>query len=281
MRIHGPQIVHMGAVGEAAFKKSLPDHVREYFPTVADVCGPAGIERIVDAAMNAAHERGFVGRASARSYLDMALLLGADFATDPLLGFAAPHLDWARAREALRVARGDDPAWPRGVVADDDEPDPIDMLEGLYNDAWKWLDMVAGDNFVHLYKALVRLRRMLDAPPAIAPDDAAALAALCETVYPEKAEGASPAAMTAFFAETGRRARLDGVGAGAGVAVYAAHCFIGGVGAFRDPAFAIGERRLIDLPEASDARAVAYAAFVGDYIDLLLASARRHAADAA
>jgi hypothetical protein len=252
-------------------------HVRRYFPTVADVCGDRGVARIIDEALGAAFARGFRGRASARSYLDVTLLLGAGFDIDPLVGFAAPHLDWDRARAALQRARAQDQAGPVGIVAEDDEPDPIDMLEALHHQTWGWLDRTAGENFRNLYRALVRLRRIVERGPQGAPADVRELGALCAEVFPEKAAAVDRQSAAAFLNLACERAARDGFESGYGRAIYVLHCFVGGVAAFRDPAYAIDGARLGDIGGEGEARAGQYAAFVSDYIAAILTSARNHA----
>ena len=48
MRISQAQLSHFEGIAEQTYRSSLPGHIADYFPTVSDVCGPVGVERVID-----------------------------------------------------------------------------------------------------------------------------------------------------------------------------------------------------------------------------------------
>lgn len=276
MRISAEQMACFQTAAERSFKVSLLPHAEAYFPTVHDVCGDEAMGVCIDRAVDSARDHGFHGRAGVRTWFDMAMLLGADFDSDPLLAFLRPHLDWDAARERLKAR---DPDAPEGIIGGGDEPDPIDMLDALHADAWDWIDRTAGENYVNLYRALTRLAALLSREDLTLPDDPAGLIAACARIFPEKAEASQDAAMKAFLTATAIRAAKDGFAPGDGRAIYILRCFVGGVGAFHDPAFAIDGRTCADLPADGPARIEAHRLFVIDYARRLTDAARRFGAE--
>lgn len=276
MRISTDQMARFQSAAERTYKDSLLPHAEAYFPTVYDVCGPDGMAVCIDSAVGRARAAGFHGRASVRTWFDMAMLLGADFDADPLLAFLQPHLDWDAAREALKNR---DPDRPEGIVGGGDEPDPIDMLDALHADAWDWIDRTAGDNYGNLYRALARLAALLGRDDVALPDDPAGLIKACARIFPEKAEAAEDAAMKAFLTAAAIRAAADGFAPGDGRSIYILRCFVGGIGAFHDPAYAVDGRTCADLPPEGQARIDAHRLFIIDYARRLIDAARRFGAE--
>jgi hypothetical protein len=270
MQFSEAQLDGLKGTSEAAFLASLQPHALAYFPTVHETCGPDGIAQCGEIAVKQAAAHGFTGRACVRTWFDMQMLLGAEFASDPLLAFLHPLLDWDAARQALAQR---DPEWPVGIVTDSDEPDPVDMLDAVHALAWEWIDRTAGDNYRNLYKALVRLRTVLGREQLYLPDEPEGLIAAFGFLFPEKTAVVSDRALDAFLAQAARRAAEDGFAAGDGRSLYILQAFIGGIGAYRDPAFTIDGRLPATVIAPGDA--AAHRAFVTAYIVRLVDAARR------
>lgn len=276
MRISADQMARFQTVAEQSYMDKLLPHAEAYFPTVYDACGPGGMSVCIEQAVGRARAAGFHGKACVRTWFDMAMLLGAEFDADPLLPFAAPHLDWDAARKRLADR---DPDRPKGTVGGGDEPDPIDMLDALHADAWVWIDRTAGDNYGNLYRALARLGALLAREDMTLPDDPAGLIKAFARIFPEKADAAEDADIKAFLTAAAIRAAEDGFLPGNGRAIYILRCFVGGIGAFRDPAYAIDGRTCADLPPEGSGRVEAHRRFVIEYVQRLLAAARRFGAE--
>jgi hypothetical protein len=250
------------------FKSSLELHVHEFFEPVAITAGEAGVRIIVDACMQRAVERGFVGRASIQSYLDLALLLGLDFQADPALKEIAAHLDFEKTQEAntpkdLEALKHlDETAF---------EPDPIEMLDKAYDAAWDWLDRTVGEDFQNLYKALARLRSILSDLESAGEEPLA----LAKKIFPEKAEALQSDALDAAFQDYASRAVADEIRP-KGVLAYQLMCFVGGAGVFADPAFSVsGTHFAAGLTKnSSGLGAEELSKAASTYIDALLVSAR-------
>jgi hypothetical protein len=70
----------------------MVDHLHAFAPEHAARVGPEAIERVVQMGMEKCHEHGFDLRGPVRLYLEMMLLLGSHFDTDPQFGWAAEIL---------------------------------------------------------------------------------------------------------------------------------------------------------------------------------------------
>lgn len=278
MRITAAQLDRFRSQAEQTYRSGLVAHGAEFFLTVYDVCGDAGLELCVDLAVEGARAREFTGRACVQTWFDMQMLLGADFDSDPLLAFLLPHLDWEAERQRLADR---DPENQVGTVSDDADPDPIDMMDRVHADAWAWIDRTAGENYGNLYRALARLGVLLSRDDLNLPDDPPGLIKAFERVFPEKAAALETPAINAFLTAAAIRAAQDGFAAGEGRSLYILRCFVGGIGAFHDPAYAIDGRPCADqIPAApAEARAEAHRRYVIEYIRRLLESARRHGAE--
>ena len=81
--IRSKQISAMGQAMAEGFDNELMRHLSSYAPIEAEGLGPDGLKSLVVLARQRASEIGFTYRDSIRLYLDLMVLLGSGFATDP------------------------------------------------------------------------------------------------------------------------------------------------------------------------------------------------------
>jgi len=120
----------------------LVQHCRQNSPRLCDVAGDAGIHKVVDLGIRRAEQYGFRDEPQVRFYIDMMLVLGSEFDTDPQFPWAAATLQDRFSKPQVR-----------GLV--------------LYRDLSLYLDRVMGPQreFVkNALTALVRMRSELPPP---------------------------------------------------------------------------------------------------------------------
>lgn len=291
MKISPRQIEALGQDMAGRFREDLHAHFSDYFSVRRAVLGQDGAFAFVDAAMAAAAERGFRGRAEIRAYLDALALLGSGFPEDPLLAEIARELDPARARAMLREQDGLEPEpapepdpGDADAGAEDDpyRPDPVDMLDDMHEAAWEWLDRTCGEDFTAFYAAAERLDALLGRPELLTERP---IVDLCRGIWPEKVAAVSDDRLKTFLTLAARRAHADGVEAMPGVAIAALTCFVFGLDALHDPLLGLDGAPLRRGWEdaAGPARAAALSDAVRRYARRLVQEARaeRDAAQAA
>lgn len=99
MVIRSGQISVMGEAMAEQFDNELIRHLSSYAPLEAEALGPDGRKSLVTLARQRASEIGFTHRETIRLYLDLMVLLGSGFASDP-------QYPWV----AAALARGGEPA---------------------------------------------------------------------------------------------------------------------------------------------------------------------------
>ncbi len=70
----------------------LVQHCRQYAPRLCDVAGEVGIHKVVDLGIRRARQYGFRDEPQVRFYIDMMLVLGSEFDTDPQFPWAVETL---------------------------------------------------------------------------------------------------------------------------------------------------------------------------------------------
>ncbi len=81
--IRSEQVSQMGEAVAARFDDELVRHLSSYAPFEAEMLGPDGLRRLVLLGKHRADVVGFTHRETIRLYLDLMVLLGSGFATDP------------------------------------------------------------------------------------------------------------------------------------------------------------------------------------------------------
>ena len=90
--IRSAQLSRIGEALAARFDTELISHLCAYTPREAQRLGPDGLTGVVTLAKQRAAQVGFTHRETIRLYLDLMVLLGSGFATDPQYPWAAAAL---------------------------------------------------------------------------------------------------------------------------------------------------------------------------------------------
>lgn len=161
--IRQEQMVVLGAAARHAFVSAMVVHLAEFSPPLFKSLGETAVREAVQQGMQQAAGHGFDQRGPVRLYLELMLLFGSRFDTDP-------QYPWAAA-----------------ILTDRDVPQ-MRRARRLYRQALDYRRVVAGPGDAHALRALRSIRVWAAGPVEFAPEDLvpAMLAAIVE-LYPEKA----------------------------------------------------------------------------------------------
>jgi len=228
MIIRHSQMAVFGDMAHAQFAAQMADHVREFAPELATVAKPEGVREFVHEAIDAARAQGFRNRECVRLFIEIGLVLGHRFTTDP-------QYPWIQ--EVLA---------DEGLVGEDTR---ADMLWRYVSD---YLDTVVGPERAYVFNALHRLEEMLGPP-----QDATLLRGgewildVSRHCYPEKYEYVGQPQLEALLAEAAEAAAGTGLVPGTGPALIGLLMFCFGHGSLNDPLYPWIKQTLADAnPQA-------------------------------
>jgi hypothetical protein len=155
------QMAAFDAEVRKAFITEMVAHCQEFSPRLCDTAGTPQARLLIEWCIDDAQDYGFTNRGPVRLFIELALLLGIGFHTDP---------QYPRVAAILRSKA--------------EQMERAEALHAHINDYQRAV-VVADDSAIH--RSLVRLSSLLQQDPAMGPGsyDAAARSWL-STIYPEK-----------------------------------------------------------------------------------------------
>jgi hypothetical protein len=165
------------------FVRELGDHCREFSPDLCNTLKPEELDEAIRYGIGQAQKHGFDQRGPVRLYVDLTIVLGSGFDTDPQYPWVAEFLN------------------PK------EEVDQMERSMKLHSRAATYLDAVNGPDNVHSLRALADLecllRQGLDFRPETLDNDAMRLMA---SVHPRKLSETGPPPFKLLIAEARARA---------------------------------------------------------------------------
>ena len=153
----------MAVVGRTAFEQQMAAHLRAFSPLVLNAIGEAQLRGMVRLGIERAHGYGFTFRGPVRLYLELMLLFGSHFDTDPQYSWSADILRRAAEPQMRRA-------------------------DSLYRKTLDYRAAVAGPEDAHTFAALPRIRALVRQPPALTRESFIQVMAVEIThAYPQKA----------------------------------------------------------------------------------------------
>lgn len=212
------------------FEARVVQHVRQHFPKSFEVLGETRVLGIARGAVERAREHGLTTERSVVTYLNLMLMLGSGFDTDPQLPWAAEILGDGRIDEAGKS-------------------------DALYDKALDYFEQVAGPGGVNAAEALGRIQRESadDLPTALGPEFYSRLLARLRAVYPEKCDYVGELGLRRMIQRGIEQARHYRITGGRGVAVYVGLMFMLGSGFDEDPQMPWAAEVLNDAGDGGEA----------------------------
>ncbi len=215
LTIRRAQMLTFEQAAQRRFEDRSLAHLRAVAPTHCEAVGEDGLRRLCRLALQRASGHGLGSRGAVRLYLDLMVMFGCDFDTDPQY------------------------PWAASVLAGGDGPDPMARAERLHGAAMDYAARVFGRDYEQEKAALRRVAAL--APEAwLAPELRACGPWIrqMEKLYPEKVREVGTAALDALFQKAGPASASWGPPPNVGTAIMAGLMFAFGHGVRSDPQFA-------------------------------------------
>lgn len=180
------QVQAFEAWAREGFEAEMVAHCREFSPHLCRTLNEDHLRVAIRQAIDRAATHGLCTRGAARLYIDLSLLFGSGFASDP-------QYPWAAA-----------------VLSSDEHPDPMHRAEALHERACAYLREVGGVDNEHTWAALERLAAAEDhdlqvRAESFTPD----VLRLLKRMHPEKYAYTGAAPLEELITEADVRARLN------------------------------------------------------------------------
>lgn len=214
LKIRKEQYEELGKVSLKRFEDSMVEHIREFFPEQYDALGETVIRKVIEYGVDRAETHGFETEPDVNLYLDLMLLLGSNFDTDPQLPWVASVLD----NESIDTAEG---------------------AEKLYDQAVEYLDRIEGPEDEYLVNAIDEFSDipLEELPLARSQDIENTTISLLRRIWPEKYQVVGPAVLHNLIRYGEVSAQRYNITGQRGVALYTVLMFLLGSGFDTDPQF--------------------------------------------
>jgi hypothetical protein len=228
LKIRRQQIEALDQPALAAFEAEMVRHCNNFSPPLCKVLGEDQLRIVIRKAIDRARGYGFTNRGPVRLFIEMTLLFGSSFDTDP-------QYPWIE--ETLRVRERDH---------------QTERAEQLYEKTLDYLQNVTGPDDVFTRQALERIVDLVRQPPQFSHADFSSNMLLhAQRVYPEKAAYAGNTALELLFREGVAEAAAHDMPAAHSKALFCVLMFAFGHGCTTDPLYpwigsTLRDDRLVD-----------------------------------
>lgn len=211
--IRASQLDALQQVPVRSFESEMVTHLSVFNPHHARMIGEEGLRQVIRLGLEKAAGFGLTQRGPVRLYLEAMVMLGSDFATDPLY------------------------SWAGGILGDATLPQ-MDRAGRLFEALQRYRDNVGGKESAFERAAFLRVRSFswqnLTLPST---DFAPACAARLEQYYPEKTAYIGPVPLNAMIAEASALSEQHGITSREGGFLFVALSFMLGHGFTADPLY--------------------------------------------
>lgn len=177
----------LGAAAKRAFEDEMVVHLSGFSPPLFKAVGEDQMRRVIRLGMLRAADHSLRNRGPVRFYLEMMLLFGSYFDTDPQY------------------------PWAKELLGDRDRADEMYRAERLYEKTMEYRHAVGGKEDVYTLRALRVMARIAEGElPSSGRDVIAIMQRRIAMIYPEKAEFVGATAMEALIREGAAAAQSCG-----------------------------------------------------------------------
>jgi hypothetical protein len=208
---------HMEVFRAAAvrlFEEDMVKHLAEFSPPLVQAVGEGQLRKASQLGMKQAANYGFTYRGPVRLYLELMLLFGSHFDTDPQYPWAAE------------------------ILTDRDPDHQMERAESLYQKCMDYRTQVAGPKDAYTLEALKNIAVLAKQPLTLPTDEfAAAMLREITLVYPEKAAYVGNQGVSALIRKGMDGARMQRFSTPRGMALVILLMFAMGHGCGSDPLY--------------------------------------------
>ncbi len=128
LRIQPKQLTTFQAMAMRDFEDRMLEHIKAFSPRHSRVLSPEQLRGVIQGGLTRARAHGFTSERSIRYWVELSLMLGSAFATDPLLPWVQPTL--TRSSSAAQAQRIDALRKRGWQHVGDSYPDLADLVSG-------------------------------------------------------------------------------------------------------------------------------------------------------
>jgi hypothetical protein len=212
--IRQQQMQALASIPRTAYESLLVKHFFNHYPRE---CGDAGLPKVrelINLGIDRARSNGYRGQRAAAIYINLMIILGSGFDSDPQIPWAAEQLH------------------------DSSISDPVERIQRVFRSTLNYLDATVGPDSGYIVRAMLRLRgcdlTKLDYSRS---DFAHFIVDLFGEYYPEKADYQGPAPNRALALHALSSARAYGLTSRKGQLIFAMNAFMLGSGFDTDPLY--------------------------------------------
>lgn len=212
MRPEQMAVFRRAALG--SFEDDMVRHLAEFSPPLFQAVGEGQLHKATRLGIERAASYGFTYRGPVRLYLELMLLFGSHFDTDPQY------------------------PWVGEILADRDSGNQMERAESLYRKGMDYREMVAGPKDAYTLNALRNIAVFAKQPLTLAIDDfAVAMLREIALIYPEKAAYIGNQGISALIRKGMDGARMQRFSTPRGMALVILLMFTMGHGCGSDPLY--------------------------------------------
>lgn len=241
LTLQSHQLNALEQAGSPSFVALMRAHVRESFPKHSSYLGGEGVGEIVRYGLEQGHASGFRTRSPVRLFIDLTVLLGRDFHSDPQL------------------------PWARTIIEDHAGfPDELERATRLHGAATEYLDSVSGPDNEFIDNAQQRI--LLESLAISGGSKQAFIDAVCfrlERIWPEKLSQLDNGLRNELIDLGVRKALAHGIGTEEGAFLCIAIMLMLGSGFDHDPLCGWSHPVLTSTDSAAVKIALLHAAAIG------------------
>lgn len=198
----------LAGIPRTSYEARLVRHFFHHYPRECNDAGLHSVQQLVRSGIDQAAAHGYRGQRAVATYINLMIVLGSGFDTDPQIPWAGEQL------RNLTIT------------------DAAERIQRVFQSALAYLDATVGADNQHIARALIRIRKhdFHAPPPATGGDFAADILATFAGWYPQKTSFQGDTANRDLIASALKAARLYGLTGGKGQFIYAANAFMLGSG---------------------------------------------------
>ena len=245
LRIRKEQYEELGKISLKRFEDSMVEHIKEFFPEKYEALGETVVRNVIEDGVDRAEAHGFETEPDVSMYIDLMLLLGSNFDTDPQLPWAAEILqeesteDESKEDELTEDESKEDELTEDESIEDESIAEPVGQVEKLYDQAIEYLDRIEGPEDEYLVNALDEFSDISfeEFPLTRSEDTKNTTVSFLQRIWPEKCQVVGHAALPNLIRYGEESAQRYRITSQRGVALYIVLMFMLGSGFDTDPQF--------------------------------------------
>ncbi|HIJ70408.1 MAG TPA: hypothetical protein HPP87_03490 [Planctomycetes bacterium] len=215
LKIRKEQYEELAKVALKQFENTMVEHIQAHFPKPAQISGEKAVRTTIQYGFERSKTYGFKTEHEVCLYIDLMIILGSGFDTEPQL------------------------PWISQLLKSEDFSNASKKIEALYDKVLEYLDRVVGKDEVLPVKAMRKFQQYSTAQLDHKFKNNLVQDAIdfFRIIWPDKCQCIGNAALVQMFKEGNKLAKEHGISVSSGIGIYSTFMFILGHQFARDPMY--------------------------------------------